>query len=158
MKIMLDVNLTPRWVQFLGAAGFEVCHWSQVGRANAPDEEIMAYAARFDFVVLTHNLNFSAILAATKGGKPSVVQIRVQNIASEAVGLNIIAARRGTRAELETGALLAIGADRTRMRLLPLQSDSQSNKNVQILIRPPLLSELCVPCELCVKASSLALT
>ncbi len=124
MKILLDMNLTPRWVQFLQAAGFEVCHWSQVGRANAPDEEIMAYAARLDFVVLTHDLDFSAILAATKGKKPSVVQVRAQNITPEAVGINIIATLQGTTAELEAGALLTIDADRTRMRLLPLQSDS----------------------------------
>jgi predicted nuclease of predicted toxin-antitoxin system len=124
MKILLDMNLTPRWVQFLQAAGFEVCHWSQVGRANAPDEEIMAYAARLDFVVLTHDLDFSAILAATKGKKPSVVQVRAQNITPEAVGINIIATLQGTTVELEAGALLTIDADRTRMRLLPLQSDS----------------------------------
>lgn len=124
MKILVDMNLTPRWVQFLQIAGFEVCHWSQVGRANAPDEEIMAYAARFDFVVLTHDLDFSAILAATKGKKPSVVQVRAQNITPETIGFNIIAALRSTNAELETGALLTIDADRTRMRLLPLQFDS----------------------------------
>jgi predicted nuclease of predicted toxin-antitoxin system len=124
MKILLDMNLTPRWVQFLQAAGFEVRHWSQVGRANAPDEEIMAYAARFDFVVLTHDLDFSAILAATKGKKPSVVQVRAQNIAPETIGIGIIAALQATTAELDAGALLTIDADRTRMRLLPLHSDS----------------------------------
>jgi predicted nuclease of predicted toxin-antitoxin system len=124
MKILLDMNLTPRWVQFLEGAGFKAQHWSQVGRANAPDEEIMAYAARFDFVVLTHDLDFSAILAATKGKKPSVVQVRAQNIAPEAIGINIIAALQATTAELEAGALLTIDADRTRMRLLPLQPDS----------------------------------
>jgi predicted nuclease of predicted toxin-antitoxin system len=123
MKILLDMNLTPRWVQFLQDAGFEVRHWSQVGRANAPDEEIMAYAARFGFVVLTHDLDFSAILAATKGKKPSVVQVRARNITPEAIGINIIAALQATGDELEAGALLTIDADRTRVRLLPLQSD-----------------------------------
>jgi predicted nuclease of predicted toxin-antitoxin system len=28
---------------------------------NAPDGEIMAYAAKHDYVVLTHDLDFSAI-------------------------------------------------------------------------------------------------
>jgi predicted nuclease of predicted toxin-antitoxin system len=83
----------------------------------------MAYAARLGFVVLTHDLDFSAILAATKGKKPSVVQVRAQNITPEAIGLNIIAALQATAADLEAGALLTIDADRTRVRLLPLQLD-----------------------------------
>jgi len=83
----------------------------------------MAYAARFGFVVLTHDLDFSAILAATKGKKPSVVQVRARNITPEAIGINIIAALQATGDELEAGALLTIDADRTRVRLLPLQSD-----------------------------------
>jgi predicted nuclease of predicted toxin-antitoxin system len=123
MKILLDMNLTPRWAQFLQAAGFETFHWSQIGRADALDEEIMGYAAGHDFVVLTHDLDFSAILAATKGKKPSVIQIRAQNINPEAVGATIIAALRHSAADLEAGALLTIDADRTRLRLLPLQSN-----------------------------------
>ena len=124
MKLLLDMNLTPRWVPYLETAGFETLHWSEVGHANAPDEEIMAYAAGLGLVVLTHDLDFSAILAATKGKKPSVVQIRAQNISPEAIGTQIVAALRHTGAELAAGALLTIDPDRTRIRLLPLQPAS----------------------------------
>jgi predicted nuclease of predicted toxin-antitoxin system len=78
MKVLLDMNLTPRWVLFLQGAGFHAQHWSQIGRPDAPDDEIMSFAAKNAFVVLTHDLDFSAILAATQGNKPSVVQIRAQ--------------------------------------------------------------------------------
>jgi predicted nuclease of predicted toxin-antitoxin system len=122
MKLLLDMNLTPRWVSYLEAAGFGALHWSMVGRVNAPDEEIMTYAARLDLVVLTHDLDFSAILAATKGKKPSVVQVRAQNISPEAIGPQIVAALRHTATELAAGALLTIDPDRTRLRLLPLHS------------------------------------
>jgi predicted nuclease of predicted toxin-antitoxin system len=67
MKILLDMNLTPGWARYLQSSGFEAVHWSQIGRPDAPDEEIMMYAAKQEFVVLTHELDFSAILAATKG-------------------------------------------------------------------------------------------
>ena len=123
MKLLLDMNLAPRWVPYLKAAGFETHHWSMVGRADASDEEIMAYAARLGLIVLTHDLDFSAILAATKRRKPSVIQIRAQNTSPDAIGLHILAALRHTASELEVGALLTIEPDRTRMRLLPLQSD-----------------------------------
>ena len=31
MKLLLDMNLSPRWVGVLPAAGFEAIHWSDVG-------------------------------------------------------------------------------------------------------------------------------
>jgi hypothetical protein len=31
MKILLDMNLPPRWVEFLQHEGFEAVHWSTVG-------------------------------------------------------------------------------------------------------------------------------
>jgi hypothetical protein len=39
---------------FLREAGWEVVHWSTVGKADASDSEIMAFAATNNFVVLNH--------------------------------------------------------------------------------------------------------
>ena len=80
MKLLVDMNLSPRWIGVLQEAGWEAMHWSTVGKVNAPDLEVMAYAASHDYVVLTHDLDFSAILAATHGEKPSVVQIRIEDV------------------------------------------------------------------------------
>jgi predicted nuclease of predicted toxin-antitoxin system len=122
MKILLDMNLTPSWVHFLQQAGFEAIHWSKVGRHDASDEEIMGFADKNNLVVLTHDLDFSAILAATKGKKPSVIQLRARNISPESVGMSVVNALRHTSDELQAGALLTIDVDRTRIRLLPLHS------------------------------------
>jgi predicted nuclease of predicted toxin-antitoxin system len=64
---------------FLLDAGCEAVHWSIVGKADATDSEIMAFAAANDYVVLTNNLDFAAILASTHHKKPSVVQIRAED-------------------------------------------------------------------------------
>lgn len=42
MKLLLDMNLSPRWVRFLTDAGWETVHWSEVGKGSEPDSEIMA--------------------------------------------------------------------------------------------------------------------
>ena len=68
MKLPVDMNLSPRWIVLLTTSGFEALHWSTVGQANARDTEIMAWAAANGYVVLTHDLDFSAILAATVKG------------------------------------------------------------------------------------------
>jgi predicted nuclease of predicted toxin-antitoxin system len=73
-------------------------------------------------VVLTHDLDFSAILAVTHGNKPSVVQIRSEDLNLAKIGKQVVAAIVQMKAELEQGALLTIEPDRTRLRILPLPS------------------------------------
>ena len=123
MKLLVDMNLSPLWIEALADAGLDALHWSTIGAHNAPDVEIMAYARTHDYVVLTHDLDFGAILAATQGEKPSVVQIRAEDIRVTAVGNLVIAAVRQMAAELEEGALLTIDLNRTRLRVLPLRRD-----------------------------------
>ncbi len=120
MKLLVDMNLSPRWIALLGDAGCQAEHWSVVGKHNAPDFEIMAYAAEHDYVVLTHDLDFSAILAATHGQKPSVVQIRIEDVSPEVAGPQVLAAIRHLQADLEVGALVTVGPRRSRVRMLPL--------------------------------------
>jgi predicted nuclease of predicted toxin-antitoxin system len=121
MKVLVDMNLSPRWVSLLDGLGIQAAHWSGVGRINAPDAEIMAYAAANDYVVLTHDLDFSAILAATHGEKPSVVQIRAEDVSPDSIGAQVGVALRQMESELQEGALLTIDPNRTRLRLLPLR-------------------------------------
>ena len=122
MKLLVDMNLSPRWVGVLVAGDIEAVHWSTLGAKNAPDSEIMAYAYANDYVVLTHDLDFSAILAATHGKKPSVVQIRAEDVNPDVIGKQVIDALRQMAAEIEKGALLSVDPNRTRLRVLPLQS------------------------------------
>lgn len=119
MKILIDMNLSPRWVKLFDNAGVESAHWLTVGATNAPDKEIMDYAKANSYVVLTHDLDFSAILAVTHGEKPSVVQIRAENVSPDVIGWPVIAALRQMAAELEEGALITVDPKRTRLRLLP---------------------------------------
>jgi predicted nuclease of predicted toxin-antitoxin system len=121
MKLIVDMNLSPRWVSMLANAGFEATHWSSLGVNNASDAEIMDYARAKESVVLTNDLDFSAILAATHGNKPSVVQIRADDVSPEAIGEQVTAALRQMSSELEQGALLTVDPNRTRLRVLPLR-------------------------------------
>lgn len=120
MKLLVDMNLSPRWISFLARAGVEAAHWSTLGAANTSDSEIMAFARSNGYVVLTHDLDFGAILAATQGEKPSVVQIRAEDVSPEAIGNVVLAALRQMAPDLEAGALLTVDPNRARMRILPL--------------------------------------
>ncbi|MDZ7576680.1 MAG: DUF5615 family PIN-like protein [Candidatus Nanopelagicales bacterium] len=121
MKLLIDMNLSPRWVDTLATAGIESVHWSTIGAPTTPDPDVMAFARTHGYVVLTHDLDFGAILAATHGDRPSVVQIRAMNLAPEVIAANVITAVRQLGTELESGALLTVEPGRTRARLLPLE-------------------------------------
>jgi predicted nuclease of predicted toxin-antitoxin system len=120
MKLLVDMNLSPRWIGLLEGAGIEAVHWSSVGASNAPDAEIMAYASANGFIVLTHDLDFGTILAATHGEKPSVMQVRAEDVSPDVIGTQVIRALRQMAAELEEGALITVDPNRTRLRVLPL--------------------------------------
>jgi predicted nuclease of predicted toxin-antitoxin system len=124
MKLIVDMNLSPRWVDLLVSAGFEAAHWSSLGAMDAPDTTIMAYAHDNDYVVLTHDLDFSAILAATHGIKPSVAQLRADDVNPDVIGQKTVRALKQMADELEQGALLTIEPNKTRLRLLPFQGRS----------------------------------
>jgi predicted nuclease of predicted toxin-antitoxin system len=121
MKLLVDMNMSPRWIEVFADGGFEAEHWSKVGSANASDFEIMAFAAAQGWTVLTRDLDFGSILAATGGRKPSVIQLRSDDARPEAVGSDLCSAIRQCRAELESGALLTLEVSRHRLTLLPLR-------------------------------------
>ena len=125
MKLLVDMNLSPRWTEFLNKAGWKAVHWSVVGKANAPDSDLMRYAAEHDHVVITYDLDFAAILAATHGSKPSVVQLRTDDLDIKPVGEKLVSALKELQHELDAGALVTIDSRRTRVRLLPLKLESR---------------------------------
>ncbi len=120
MRFLVDMNLSPNWVAFLRDAGFEAVHWSDVGAPDASDRVLMQWASAHDHVVLTNDLDFSAILAATGRRKPSVVQIRADLLTPAAIGSALLQALTQTRRELELGALVTLDSARARVRILPL--------------------------------------
>jgi predicted nuclease of predicted toxin-antitoxin system len=122
MKLLIDMNLTPRWVGVFVDADFEAAHWSMLGRAYAPDIEIMEWAAANGYIVFTNDLDFGAILAMTNAARPSVVQIRGGDLSPEIVGGHVMEALRQMEAELMEGALVTIDPLKTRARVLPFRA------------------------------------
>lgn len=120
MKILVDMNLSPRWVAAIRSAGLDAVHWSEIGDPRAPDSEVIAWAVSNDAVLLTHDLDFGAILAASEDRKPSVVQLRSQNLLPDAMAARVVQLVRRLTPELAQGALVSMEPERERVRLLPL--------------------------------------
>ena len=115
------MNLSPKWATVLNEAGIEAIHWTAIGPATTPDPAIMAYAADHGFVILTNDLDFGIALAIANAEKPSVVQIRGEDLRPASIANLVVSALRQMQAELEAGTLLTIDPKRTRLRILPLK-------------------------------------
>lgn len=115
------MNLSPLWIPVLEGEGHECIHWSSVGDPKASDDIILAWEHHNGFVVLTHDLDFGAILAATFASSPSVIQVRAQDVMPSAMGPILLGALREFLGELQAGALIVIEEARARVRILPLR-------------------------------------
>src|ERR1035437_10421321 len=122
MRLLIDMNLTPRWVPFLRNAGHEALHWSSVGPNSAKDGEICDCARQQGFVILTNDLDFPQILAHTRQSAPSVVLLRGEPLVPEVRGSSLLGALQDCEAELNQGAIVPLDwSNRPRARVLPLQ-------------------------------------
>lgn len=80
IKLVVDISLSPTWVDFLAKHGWPAVHWSTVGDVRAKDQVVMEWAREHGHVVFTHDLDFGTLLALTRARGPSVIQVRTQDV------------------------------------------------------------------------------
>jgi predicted nuclease of predicted toxin-antitoxin system len=120
IRIVVDMNLSPDWVEVLVRAGWPTVHWSAVGDPRAPDRVIMDWAVANGCIVFTHDLDFGTVLALTHATGPSVVQVRGQDVLPDRMAGVVVAALRQHETDLLTGALIVVDESKRRVRILPL--------------------------------------
>jgi len=102
LTFLIDMNLSPAWVDRFVREGWTAIHWSEVGDARATDAVVMEHARVHGQVVFTHDLDFGAILANTNATGPSVIQVRAQNITPESLGDLVRSSRLRARSPIAT--------------------------------------------------------
>ena len=121
MKILVDMNLSPQWVGALRQHGWEAVHWSTVGDGRASDRTVMDWATAHGYIVLTHDLDFGAMLVATQAQGPSVIQVRTSDVLPAHLESLLVGVLKEYAAALEGGALIVVDESRARVRVLPLR-------------------------------------
>lgn len=121
MKLLIDMNLSPGWANIFHEQGWKARHWSTFGDSRATDSEIMEWARTNGYVLFTHDLDFGTVLATTRAQGPSVIQVRAQNIMPESLGPRLVQIVRQYESVLESGALITVDENRSRLRILPFK-------------------------------------
>jgi len=120
LKLLIDMNLSDKLVGHLREVGFDCRHWKEVGDPKAPDTELFDWAKCNNAAVITRDLGFGAILAATQFDAPSVVQVRCEDSHSTSAFPIILQALSQCEEQLRQGALVG-SENRLRVRMLPLK-------------------------------------
>lgn len=121
MKLLIDMNLSPGWVEVFVQQGWQASHWSMVGDPRAKDIVIMAWARENEYIVFTHDLDMGSLLATTRALGPSVIQVRTQDIMPQSLGMRLSQLLRQYEALLAKGALITVDDTKSRVRILPFQ-------------------------------------
>jgi len=121
MNVLIDMNLSPSWVEILQAAGHTAEHWSTIGNVDDSDLTILLWARNHNYVLFTHDLDFGAILAVAQTDAPSVVQIRTFDVSPQNCRFLLLETLETFAQAIEQGALISVDEKNRRARLLPIR-------------------------------------
>jgi predicted nuclease of predicted toxin-antitoxin system len=121
LKLLIDMNLSSRLADRLCEAGYDCRHWKEIGDPKAPDTELFDWAKLNGAVVITRDIGFSDIAAASNLRVPRVMLIRCNDSFSAYVFPTILQALQQTEEQLRQGALVVVTESRLRIRMLPLK-------------------------------------
>ena len=72
MKLLLDMGLSPKCADYVRELGHDAVHLGEERLHRATDQEVVHKARREERVILTHDLDFGAIMAASGARLPSI--------------------------------------------------------------------------------------
>lgn len=120
MKFLADMGISMTVVKTLRSAGYEAIHLGEIGLQRSPDSFIMLKALQEQRIVLTFDLDFTDLLAASGDALPSVVLFRLKNTSPMFVSVRLMSVLAEYGDTLSTGAIAIVEDNRVRLRRLPL--------------------------------------
>jgi predicted nuclease of predicted toxin-antitoxin system len=124
VRLLVDANLSPVVAARLRDARHEAIHVYNVGLVQASDEIIVEYALEHDYVIVSADTDFGAILARLDRAKPSFVLLRHVNDMTPDQHAALPQANLDALAEdLEAGAVASFARGTIRVRRLPFASE-----------------------------------
>ncbi len=122
MRFLADMGVSRRVVEWLCAAGHDAVHLRDEGLQRLPNGDIFQKGFAEQRIVLTFDLDFGEILAASAGKVVIVVLFRLHDTRTVHVIERLQAALDQSSSELLAGAIIVVEEGRHRVRKLPIGS------------------------------------
>ena len=120
MRLLADMHISPRTVEFLRGLGHDVVRVNEILPPQTSDEMIVSRAEQDHRAVLTQDLDFSAIIALAGRKGPSLVSLRLSSTRIEHVNATLEKVLPEVARQLAAGAIVTVQDQRIRVRALPI--------------------------------------
>lgn len=123
LRFLADMCVDIHVVAWLRNQGHEATHLREEGLHRMPNGDIFTKAASEKRVILTHDLDFSEIVALSRGLSTSIVLIRLHDTRASHVIDRLSAVLVPSAEALESGAVVVVEERRHRIRHLPIGTE-----------------------------------
>ena len=120
LKFIADIHISPLTVNELKKNGYDIIRVTDKLPATSSDAEIIQLAYREQAVIITQDLDFSALIAQSGLNWPSVISLRVANAKPDKITWILNAVLPQIKTELAEGAIISIDEKEYRIRKLPI--------------------------------------
>ena len=120
IRFLADMNISPKTVASLKQQGWNIIRVSQLLPINAPDEEILNLARNEERVVITQDLDFSALLALGGFDRPSLITLRLSTSDPDSITKRLLETILELEDILTKGHAITIEDSSIRIRRLPI--------------------------------------
>jgi predicted nuclease of predicted toxin-antitoxin system len=121
MKFLADMGISPKTVDFLRNLGHDAVHLHEEGLDRLSDSAILDKARGEGRVLLTSDLDFGELIAASGASLPSVIIFRLRDMRSVNVNRHLYEVADHHTEALDEGAIISLTEGRIRVRSLPIE-------------------------------------
>jgi predicted nuclease of predicted toxin-antitoxin system len=115
----MGVSMTT--VRAVRERGHDAVHLREQALQKLPDDEILRKAVNESRIILTFDLDFGDLIAASGGRTPSTILFRMRNQTPVAVTPRLLEVIETCEEALASGALIVVEDHRYRLRSIPIQ-------------------------------------
>lgn len=120
VRFLANMNISPKTVVALRQQGWDIVRVPEFLPVDASDQEILQLARQEDRVVVTQDLDFSALLALDGYDRPSLITLRLSASDPETVTQRLLEVLPYVERCLREGCAVTIEDVIVRVRLLPI--------------------------------------
>jgi predicted nuclease of predicted toxin-antitoxin system len=120
LRFLADMGISQRTIAWLRSQNYDAVHLREEGLQCLPDDDVVLKAMAERRIILTHDLDFSRIVALSSESLPSVIIFRLDDMRTPQVNKYLLQVLQQFAAELEQGALISVHERGIRVRQLPL--------------------------------------
>lgn len=120
IKLIGDMNISPQTVTVLQQQGWDIIRVLDVLPASASDVEILNFARQENRVIVTHDLDFSMLVALSGYNQPSLITLRLSSTDLNTVNQKLLEILPQIEQQLQAGSAITIEDTAVRIRQLSI--------------------------------------